>query len=424
MVRIPGRYIYGMHANASSGEERPRAEDLPITADDLAGRLAGLTPIGLSERGTNRLAWTPEDRRAQMWFREQAAEVGLRTEQDPAGNLWAVPPGDGPWWVVASHLDTVRDGGRLDGALGVAAGFAIARASSSPIAVVSFADEEGARFNTPTFGSRWLTGRLDVADVLQRTDEHGVELRQAFEAAGLKAEGLGQASAGLERVLGLIELHIDQSLDVVGSGQPAGIVTELASRLRLSADITGRADHSGTTRRGERADALAAGARLIVAALDLAPEDPDFMVTASRIIVEPNAATTIPARVRLWLDARSPQREQLVDWQQALEARAEDVARRGGVELRLDVASQGPGVAFDLGVNAALHEASERLGHPAPAVVCFAGHDAGIVAPHRPAGMVLVRNATGVSHSPAEHVELEDAAYAANVVLTAVERLI
>jgi N-carbamoyl-L-amino-acid hydrolase len=413
-----------MHASASSDSTSGPA-DQPglITAADLAARLESLLAIGHSDRGTNRLAWTAEDQRAAAWFAEQAAALDMRTERDPAGNLWAMPSGSGPWWVVASHLDSVRDGGSFDGALGVAAGFAVAANSAVPVAVVSFADEEGARFNTPTFGSKALTGMLDVEDVLARTDDDGVTLRAALAAAGVHPEGLRGAESWLERVRGLLELHIDQTVDVAATGRPAGVVTELASRLRLLAEVTGRADHAGTTRRAERADALAAAARLIVAAQDLAPDDPDFVFTAARILVEPNAVTTIPARVRVWLDARSPSPQALADWKDALDAQAAALAGSTHVGVDLQVASRGPGIEFDAEVRAVLHAASEELGEPAPDVLCFAGHDAGIVARHRPAGMVFVRNASGVSHSPAEHVELEDAAFAANVVLTALQRL-
>ena len=110
----------------------------------------------------------------------QARGAGLRVERDPAGSLWAVPDAPGPWWATGSHLDSVRSGGRYDGALGVAAGFAAAERARAPVAVIAFADEEGARFNTPTFGSRALAGRLDVADALARADDDGVALADAM----------------------------------------------------------------------------------------------------------------------------------------------------------------------------------------------------------------------------------------------------
>jgi N-carbamoyl-L-amino-acid hydrolase len=191
-------------------------------------------------------------------------------------------------------------------------------------------------------------------------------------------------------------------------------VRSLAARLRLQVDITGRADHAGTTPPEERRDAMSAAARLIVAAEDLAPAD--TRVTAARIQVEPNALTTVPAHVRLWIDARAPEVATVDDWRQRLA----DAAAGSPVEIELVTASRSAGVEFDADVRRALQEAA---GPSAPELVCFAGHDAGVIAERRPAGMVFVRNPTGVSHSPHEHVDLDDAAQAATVMLRAMEAL-
>jgi N-carbamoyl-L-amino-acid hydrolase len=381
-----------------------------ITADELRERLAGLG----DGDGVTRLAWTPDLAAAEAWFAEQARAAGLRVERDPAGSLWAVPDTPAPWWATGSHLDSVRAGGRFDGPLGVAAGFAVAERVPG-VAVIAFADEEGARFNTPTFGSRALAGRLAVDDVLARRDDDGITLADAMRDFGADPAGLADAPAWLRRLRGFVELHIDQTRDLDKLGVAAGAVRALASRMRLALTFAGRADHAGTTRRDERRDALAAAARLIVAADELAGGDPDFLVTASRILVEPNAFTTVPSGVRLWIDGRTPEPDRLTGWRDALAARAAELAEATGVEITLATASHTEGVAFDPGVRAAMGDL--------PELVCFAGHDAGILAQRIPAGMVFVRNATGVSHSPAEHVELDDAAVAATAVLTTLERL-
>jgi N-carbamoyl-L-amino-acid hydrolase len=189
---------------------------------------------------------------------------------------------------------------------------------------------------------------------------------------------------------------------------------------RLQASFAGHADHAGTTRRGERHDALAAAARLIVHGDDLAAEDMVF--TAARIEVEPNAPTTVPSAVRLWLDARAPDPADVERWQAALEADAAAIAGRAGATVHLRTAAWSPGTTFPADVLAAL-----RAGLDEPAtrdLVCFAGHDAGVVAAERPAGMVLVRNPTGISHAPDEEVSLEDAAVGANALVAALERLL
>ena len=338
-----------------------------IAADDLARRLADLEPIGLDERGTTRLAWRAEDEAAGAWFARRAEEVGLRVELDPAGNRWAVPDAPEPWWGVGSHLDSVRAGGRYDGALGVCAAFAVAE--HAPVAVIAFADEEGARFNTPTFGSRALTGVLDPA-VLDREDDDGVRLADAMAGAGVDPSGVARAPEWLERLRGFLALHVDQTPDL----ERFAVVRALAARMRVQADLYGRADHAGTTRPHERSDALLRAAILIVAAHQRATDD--MVVTASRMLVEPNALTTIASHVRLWLDARSD------------------------------------GVEFDRALRGA-------LGDP-EGIMCFAGHDAGILAMKMPAAMVLTRNPSGISHSPEEAADLDDAAAAATAILEVV----
>ncbi len=389
-----------------------------IDASALEARLRGLEDVGRRPDGLHRLAWTPEDAAAGRWFAEQAASLGLRVERDGAGNRWAVPAADGPWWGVGSHLDTVAGGGRFDGALGVACAFEIARRSRVPVAVVAFADEEGARFNTPTFGSRALVGRLDADEALERTDADGLTLRDAMTAAGVDPDGLRGAPAALGRLRGFLEVHIDQSRELAQARVPAGVVTALAGRTRIAVEVTGEADHAGTTRRDERRDALAAAARLIVAAEDLSAGDPRFVVTPTRILAEPNALSTIPGRVRLWLDARAPDIAAVDRWRAALDQRAAALSAERRVAITLATASRSAGVRFDDRVVAAL-----RGDRDVPAVVCFAGHDAGVLAERLPAGMVLVRNPTGLSHHPDERVDLEDAAAAARMVAGALEAL-
>jgi N-carbamoyl-L-amino-acid hydrolase len=390
-----------------------------IDAADIERRLAGLDGIGRAEHGFARLAWTAADEAAGAWFAQQAQAAGLVVRRDAAGNRWACPAGPGPWWAVGSHLDTVDGGGRYDGALGVACAFAIAQATDVPVAVIAFADEEGARYNTPTFGSRALVGRLDLGDVVARTDGDGVALADALRGAGVDPGRLADAPEALEDMLGFLEIHIDQSRELQDAGAPIGVVERLAGRMRLAVEITGEADHAGTTRREERRDALAAAAELIVAAERLALPEPAFVVTPTRVLAEPNALSTIAGHVRLWLDARAPEIATVDAWRSALEAETQAIAARRRVAIGVAVASRSPGAAFDARVRAALALAADD----APEVVCFAGHDAGWVAERRPAGMVLVRNPTGVSHSPAEHVDVVDAAVAASAVAVALEAL-
>ena len=379
--------------------------------------------IGVGPEGVRRLAWTEEDAATRAWFERQAEEIGLRVDRDPAGNLWARPDREPPWWGIGSHLDSVRGGGRFDGPLGVGCAFEIAADAAQPIAVVSFADEEGARFNTPTFGSKALSGRLDLPAVLSRRDDAGVELDDAIRAAGVDPGGSARRRAGSSSWPGSSRStsirRPSWPAPASRSGWSARWPREPDSRWCCAvAPITPapRPGRSGATRcRRRRA--------LIVGAEDLAEADPSLTVTTSRILAKPNAPTTIAAEVRLWIDARAPGGFAAIDsWRARLEEMAAELAARSGVEIELRLASRGDAREFSPELRAALARATEEvLGHPAPEVVCFAGHDAGVIAERLPAAMVLVRNRTGVSHSPAEDVELADAAIAAQVVERALE---
>ena len=297
--------------------------------------------------------------------------------------------------------------------------------AAPPVAVLSFADEEGARFNTPTFGSKALSGRLDLPAVLERRDDAGVALGDAMRAAGVDPDGIRDAPGVLATLAGFIEIHIDQTTDLARAGEPVGLVSALAARTRLQIVLRGRADHAGTTPRSERRDALAAAARLIVGAEDLAAEDPSLTVTTARILAEPNSPTTIAAEVRLWIDARSPEGFGAIDaWRARLDGLAGELSGRTGVEIEIGVASRSDRREFSPPLRATLARASEEVvGHAVPELVCNAGHDAGVVAERVPAAMVFVRNETGVSHSPAENVDLDDAAIAARVVARALQEV-
>ena len=400
-----------------------------ITAEGLTARMESHADVGVRAEGIYRMAWSEEDASTRAWFERQAAGDGLRTARDPAGNLWACPDSAAPWWGIGSHLDSVRGGGQFDGPLGVVCGFEIAASAPRPVAVISFADEEGARFNTPTFGSKALSGRLDLPAVLDRRDDGDVTLRDAMRAAGVDPDGLGDAPPWLEKLRGFVEIHIDQTTELARAGEPVAVVSSLAARTRLEVRLAGRADHAGTTPRSERRDALSAAARLIVGAEEEAGADspldgdhPPLTVTVARIIAKPNAPTTIASEVRLWMDARAPSFAAIDGWRARLDELVGELEARTGVEVEVAVASRSDPREFSPDLRAALTRATEDIvGQAGPEVVCYAGHDAGVLAERVPAAMLFVRNATGVSHSPAETVDLEDAAIAARVVARALE---
>lgn len=384
----------------------------------FTGLFAGLAAIGrhADGRGCTRLAWTAEDRAARDWFVDAAQQRDLDVETDRNGNLWA-------WWgdrdadVVAtgSHLDTVLAGGAYDGALGAVSALAAVdglhdrgvQIGARALAVVAFADEEGARFNTPTFGSGLMTGRRDPADVLGRRDADGVNVAEAMAAAGVDPRAAGADPDRLARIRAVVELHVEQGRYLVDVGQPLALCSGVWPRGRWRVRIDGEANHAGTTGLDDRADPMLVLATAIEAARACADER-DCRATIGRVDIAPNGASGVASRVVAYLDARAADDATLDgfvdDWWTAVRDRAD----AHGCQAALDCDSRGAAVAFDGEIRGRLRRRLEQRYPGIPEIASAAGHDAAVLADHVPAAMLFVRNPTGVSHSPAEHAETAD----------------
>lgn len=355
-----------------------------------------LADIGRTPTGWNRVAWTPLEVEAQRWFAGVALSIGLEVRRDGAGSVWAVTPDadDGPWVCAGSHLDTQPDGGAYDGALGVCAALEATAAvlesgaeRRRPLAVVAFVDEEGARFRTACFASLAITGGLDIDAALEAMGD-------AAAIHGVTRESLIDARSQLGRVGCYLEVHVEQGRSLVDSGRALGIADRLQPRQRWRAEFDGESDHAGTRPMAGRRDALVAAAPFILAADEVARSVTGAVATVGRVMVTPGSTNSIPGHVALTLDVRAPNTGAIDGMVADLQARIP--------AARLTRESQTEGVAFDAGLRAELHAACERHGVAAADLPSYAGHDAGVLAPHVPAAMVFVRNPTGVSHAPAE----------------------
>jgi N-carbamoyl-L-amino-acid hydrolase len=366
----------------------------------------GLDPAG----GVTRLSWSPVDRQLREWFAERATRAGLEVETDRNGNLWAwwEPELPGTAFVVGSHLDSVRSGGVWDGPLGVAGGFAAIETLRSegfqparPVAVVAFAEEEGARFGAACLGSRLMTGALEPERALVLTDADGITLTEALRTAGHDPALLGADPERSARIGGFVELHIEQgrlltdggAQGLAGAGAAVGLAEGIWPHGRWRVDLAGVPNHAGTTALADRVDPVLAMAQGVVAVRRWA-EELGILATVGRVRVRPGSVNAIAANASLWIDARGADAERV----RALVERVEQ-------ELGVTAAAESwtDATRFDT----ALAEVAGKL----PRLWSGAGHDAGVLAlAGIPSAMLLVRNPTGVSHSPEEHAEESDAA--------------
>ncbi len=390
---------------------------------------AELTPIGrdATSGGYRRPGWSSPVREAETWFLSACADRGLVVETDSIGNhvAWWRPEPDRrePGVVTGSHLDSVPDGGAFDGPLGVVSalaavdllrerGFEPAR----PIGVASFVEEEGSRFGMPCLGSRLATGALDPAAALALTDRAGVSLAEAYELSGAAVDREIYGTSELPSLMStFVELHVEQGrwlADPERTGLAAvGVGTSIWPHGRWRFEFGGRADHAGTTRMQDRADPMLTAAFMALSANKRA-RLAGARATVGRMEIDPGATNAIPDRVRAWLDVRGVDDEAVDAVLASVTAQVTERAGRDGTTSTRTVESYSPLVEFDpalAGRLAAVVGSTLGDGTPAPLLPTAAGHDAGILAAAGvPTAMLFVRNPTGVSHSPAEHAELDD----------------
>jgi N-carbamoyl-L-amino-acid hydrolase len=365
--------------------------------------------------GYHRGGWTPAERAATHWFTDQCASRGLRLESDGIGNLVAWwDAGSGPGVVTGSHLDSVIDGGAFDGPLGVVSALAaIDRLRAAgfeprvPIGVGAFVEEEGSRFGMPCLGSRVAVGALPAARALDLTDRSGTTLRSALASAGTDPAGVG-VSPLLERMSAFIELHVEQGRGLVDSGAAVGVASSIWPHGRYRFEFTGEANHAGTTLMEDRRDPMLTYAMTALAANKQA-RLAGARATFGRVSVEPNGTNAVPSRVTAWLDARAADSATVESLLEAITRQAGERASRDGTEVVVTAESVSPVVDFQPALRDRLVEALEPVVPKAPVLPTGAGHDAGIFsAAGVPTAMLFVRNPTGVSHSPAEHAEMDD----------------
>ncbi len=379
---------------------------------------AELLPIGRDEStgGYRRYSWTESDAACRAWFARTATQLGLRTDCDRNGNLWA-------WWgrpggpqavVTGSHLDSVPDGGAYDGPLGVVSAFAaISELRSAgflparPIGVAAFTEEEGTRFGVACLGSRLLTGAISRSAARELRDQEGVTLAEAMTAAGRDSAAIGPDEQLLAGIGAYVELHIEQGAALAGLDAPIGIAESIWPHGRWRLDFAGRADHAGTTRLTDRHDPMLPYAETVLAAR-AAAERYGALATVGKVIAEPGAANAISSAVHAWLDARAPDEVALDQLVGDVWSAAHAAASQHGVAVRRQRESVSPLVTFDKGLRDRLAGVLAAAGLSAPVLPTGAGHDAGVLADRIPTAMLFVRNPTGVSHSPAERAELAD----------------
>lgn len=408
-----------MPRSTSPGAFRIRASNLQRRIDRLA------------EVATTRLAYSEEDIRGRQLAMEMMREVGLEVRTDTAGNILGRRAGISalPAILFGSHIDTVREAGRFDGVLGVAAAIeciAVLEAADiltrHPLEVVIFANEEGQNFGA-LCGSRAVVGDIS-SDDLRRSDASGRTLDEAIRSIGGKPAEINSCLLKEGQISAFIELHIEQGGELDRSGIPIGAVEGISGIQHTDVLITGVANHSGTTTMEARHDALVAAAELVLAVRKMAADLRSCRVaTVGRLVVSPNSVNIVPGTIELTVEIRDMQAARIARAMKEVKVHAEEIAARYGVSFEfLERKFMAP-VPAHPAVLEAIEQSCDALDIPFQRIPSGAGHDAQMMARIAPMGMIFVPSVGGLSHSANEFTEPEDCARGADVLLQTILRL-
>jgi hydantoinase/carbamoylase family amidase len=386
---------------------RSQAQRVVADLHDLAERTS--TPDG-----AQRLAWGPVWRDARQWCLEQLREMGLTAKTDAAGNNWITVPGESSETViVGGHLDSVPNGGWLDGALGVTAGLGALRllAGRTPkrtIAVVDWADEEGARFGRSLLGSSAASGSLDVASVRGLVDKQGTRLPDALRENGVDIDRMLDAHDALEKIpaRAYLELHIEQGPVLESMNKATGVVLGTFGVERHTVRFTGQAAHSGSTPIPMRRDAFLAAAQTALECREIARRHttPDARVvcTVGTVKVEPGIVTAVPGVCEISLDQRSLDPDVLARMLAEAKAAADLAARDNHVTVEWRPLWRIDPRPFDPRLIELCADAVREVTGDAPRLPSGPLHDAAEMVPHMPVVMMFAYSSNGLSHCKEE----------------------
>ncbi len=403
---------------------------ITINAERLWADLLELGRIGgLPNGGVTRPALSAEDQQARLWLIDKMTEAGLEVRVDGIMNVIGTLKSGHPErkkMALGSHLDTVPEGGRFDGAYGVIAALECARSLRESgvdlpcdLEVISFCDEEAAH-NAGTVGSRAMMGQLKEGELCKAKNEGAEPFIQHLLKLGQDPNQIASARRDPAELAAFLELHIEQGQRLESEQLHIGVVTAIVGVYRYIVTVSGEAAHAGTTPMALRKDALVEAAPVFTLLPQwVAEQNPEMVGTIGQVTVAPGASNVVPGQCRFLVELRSQQPE---DMQRVRDRLLAYAAERQGWSIETIYEKDSVRLAPELIEQIAAAADQEQL--PATLMPSGAGHDAQSLAPFVPTGMIFIPCRNGVSHNPAEEITPAAAAEGCQVLLTSLLRIV
>ena len=393
---------------------------MPLDPGRVLRNLDELRELTADQHGAQRVAWTPTWMAARAWFEEKvdALPFALERHYDAAGNHWVTLPGESPRaLLLGGHLDSVPNGGWLDGCLGVLASLEVLTAMAEDsnghptvtIRLVDWADEEGARFGRSLFGSSAFAGTHSIEADRGRTDRGGVRYEEALRACGVEMDRIGEAGGEQQDAAAYLELHIEQGPVLEALGLPLGVVLGTKGVERWAITFHGQEAHSGSTPMAVRRDALAAAAKLALEIRPIARKHTDAVATMGSVKTFPGIVTAVVGRCEATLDMRDLDADVLAQMLAEARAASERFAAEEGCTVEWSKIWSIQPIPFDPRLVALADEAVSEVAGVSHQLPSGPLHDAAEVARAGiPTVMMFVQSLAGLSHNAAEDTRRED----------------
>lgn len=401
----------------------------PQTIDDLMDWISDMSDV--EGPGTTRLLYSKSWIEAQKALKEKFEELGMKVEFDAVGNLFATIEGtEQPEEIIAtgSHVDTVVKGGRLDGQLGIMAGYMAVKGlletegkPKKSLQIISMAEEEGSRFPYVFWGSKNIFGIADRKDVEGIADAQGVKFVDAMREAGFD---FMQGEPQHNKIAAFLELHIEQGNFLENTGKKVGVVNAIVGQKRYTIVLKGQANHAGTTLMEYRKDTVECMARIITQSIDKAKaEGNPLVLTFGRVEPKPNTVNVVPGETLFSMDCRHTDADVLARFTKEIEADMKEIADKMGIEIEIDNWMNEKPVPMDANIIETIESVCSDNNLSYQVMHSGAGHDSQIFAPRVPTGMIFVPSIDGISHNPAEHTEAVDIQQGVQALAEALKRL-